>query len=124
MNVAKQSGLADCGLHATAIITCLVLDIDPTTVVFKQEELRPHFARSLESGTITAFPVDKHRRPANRVSREELCLIYCYCRLPDNGKTMFCCNGCAEWFHDECIDVSAAERTMDTWFCNNCTPKQ
>ena len=55
MNVAKQAGASDCGLYALATMTSLAVGVDPITVIFNNEELRPHFAKVLETGTITAF---------------------------------------------------------------------
>ena len=71
MNTSKQTGAADCALYAMATITSLALDIDPLFVVFNQEELRPHLAKTLETGKVTQFPTVKRRRPATRVSKVE-----------------------------------------------------
>ena len=43
MNVAKQVGVVDFGLHAIATLTCLALGDDLTTVVFNGNKLWPHF---------------------------------------------------------------------------------
>ena len=40
MNVAKQTGVVNCGLYAIATVTCLALGDDPATVVFNNDELR------------------------------------------------------------------------------------
>ena len=55
MNVVKQAWASDCGLYALATMTSLELGVDAVTVIFNNEELRPHFAKVLETGTITAF---------------------------------------------------------------------
>ena len=123
MNIAKQTGATDCALYAMAMITCLALDIDPVNIVLNQEELRPHLVKSFEKGAITAFPVIKHRRPAKRVNKLELCVVYCYCRLPDNGETMICCDKCEEWFHVQCI-TSVPTNALDGWLCNDCKPSK
>ena len=117
MNVAQQTGTADCAWHAMATLTCLALDVDPLTVVLNKEELRPHLIMILETQRVSAFPVVKHCRPANRVTKLEMCLVYCYCRLPDNGEKMVCCDHCEEWYHMNCIDSPVSE---DAWFCDNC----
>ena len=122
MNVAKQTGTTDCGLYAIAIITCLALGMDPVSVVFKPEELRPHFVKVLETGTITAFPVVKHRRPTDRVKNVEVVSVYCYCRLPDNGEAMVSCDKCEEWYHIHCITGPMPTSTPESWFCDNCKP--
>ena len=86
MNTARQTGSTDCGLYAIATLTCLALEIDPVSVVFDQEQLRTHMIMCMEKGEISAFPVTKRRRPASRVTKTEICLVYCYCKLPDNGE--------------------------------------
>lgn len=119
MNVAQQTGASDCGLYALAILTCLANNMDPTTVVFDNEELRPHLAKILETRKIAPFPVSKHRKPANPVGKVQSCLVYCHCRLPDDGEQMVCCDNCDEWFHSacECLDSSVSSAT---WYCRNC----
>ena len=99
-------------------MTSLAVGVDPVIVIFNNEELRPHLAKVLEAGTITPFPVTKHRRPADRVTKVENCLIYCYCRLPDTGEKMVCCDSCDEWFHISCACVDSV--LTATWVCNNC----
>lgn len=82
MNVAKQSGSVDCALYPMAIILSVVFGSDPTELVYNQFELRPHL---MESATLHPFPIVKHRKPANKVTKVEKCTVYCYCRLPDDG---------------------------------------
>ena len=44
----KQRGAADCALYAMAVATCLAFQNDPTTLVFDQEELRPHYIEIMQ----------------------------------------------------------------------------
>ena len=83
MNVAKQSGSVDCGLYALAMLTCLLLNTDPTTIVFESDEMRPHLVQILQCGKVSMFPIRKHRQPTDKVLRNQEIQIYCYCRLPD-----------------------------------------
>lgn len=47
--------------------------------------------------------------------------IFCICRRGDLGKWMIGCDGCDEWYHGECIDVSKAdEGLIDQYFCPRC----
>ena len=96
-------------------MTCLALGIDPLAVVFDQQQLRPHFVSTLETGHV---PVVKKRRPATKVNRVETCLVYCYCRLPDDGDTMIRCDMCQEWFHYNCLKTKPLDTS--TWLCDNC----
>ena len=122
MNTAKQKGSTDCGLYAIATLTCLALNVDPTSVVFDQEQLRTHLIRCLEKEEISEFPVIKRRRPASRVTKIEICLVYCYCRLPDNEEKMVLCEKCEEWFHLDCIDTPDLPSCDSSWYCATCKP--
>ena len=120
MNVAKQTGSVDCGLFALATITCLALGNDPTTVVFDQKQLRHHLIKSMETNTISSFPVIKTRRPKSKVSKVQTCIIYCVCRQADYGPELIQCNTCKKWFHlGDCF--KKPDNDYDDWFCTACT---
>ena len=76
MNVAKQVGSSDCASFAMGNVTCLALHVDPLTVVFDKQQLRPHFVSTLKTGHATAFPVVKKLRPTTKVNSVETCLVY------------------------------------------------
>ena len=124
MNVAKQSGMLDCGLYAAAIITSLAMGNDPLDVVFNQRELRQHFSDILVSGVPTLFPVLKRRRITNRILRIESCNLYCFCRLPENEEDMICCDSCEEWYHYSCLKDVPQNPSNSIWFCETCKTKQ
>lgn len=47
--------------------------------------------------------------------------LFCICRRGDLGKWMIGCDGCDEWYHGECIEVSKAEEGLiDQYFCPRC----
>ena len=46
MNMAKQSGSADCSLYTLANLTSLLLKTDPPTVIFDKDELRTPSSRN------------------------------------------------------------------------------
>ena len=48
MNISKQSGAVDRGLYAIAVLTSLVFDQYPTTVVHNQEAMHPHLNTCFE----------------------------------------------------------------------------
>ena len=117
MNVAKQSGGVDCGLYTLANMTCLLLEYDPTTLIFDKDELLPHLVQVLQCSKITKFPVKLRRHPFSRVQKILTCKVYCYCRLPEwsCGDTMVCSDRCQEWYHLECLVPGAAQ--VKNWFC-------
>ena len=121
-SITAQTGTVDCALFAMAYVTHLANGKDPTTVVFNQHELRPHLLKTFESGKVAPFPVLKTQRPSKQHKREAI-QIYCYCRLPDHGELMICCDECNKWFHKECVmgdkdRVSLEEKS--SWVCGNC----
>ena len=47
--------------------------------------------------------------------------IFCHCRKPWTGEFMIQCDGCAEWFHGKCVDITPQDALSITEFmCNNC----
>ena len=118
MNVAKQSGSMDCGLYTLANMTCLLLEADPTTLIFGKDELRPHLVQVLQCSKITKFPVKLCRHPFSRVQKILTCKVYCFCRFPEwsCGDTMVCCGRCQERYHIEYLVPGAAQ--VKNWFCN------
>ncbi|XP_054634716.1 CXXC-type zinc finger protein 1a isoform X1 [Dunckerocampus dactyliophorus] len=50
--------------------------------------------------------------------------VYCLCRKPDINCFMIGCDGCAEWFHGNCVGVSEkAAKAIRVWFCPSCREK-
>ncbi|OAQ98738.1 hypothetical protein LLEC1_07997, partial [Akanthomyces lecanii] len=51
---------------------------------------------------------------------------YCLCRGPDDHRWMICCEGCDDWFHGECINLSkeVGENLIEKFICPRCTTKQ
>ncbi|KAI9324692.1 hypothetical protein DFJ73DRAFT_610472, partial [Zopfochytrium polystomum] len=49
--------------------------------------------------------------------------LYCYCQTPyDETKFYIQCDGCDEWFHGLCVQVSThLADEVELWFCRNCT---
>ena len=98
MNISKQTGITDCGLYAIANLTALTLgNVDPTSVVFDQNEFRSHYLECLEKQNVKDFPVLKHRRIAAKFKHLDHILIYCFCRCSDDGTKMVVCEQCQEW---------------------------
>ncbi|XWW93746.1 hypothetical protein V2A60_001683 [Cordyceps javanica] len=51
---------------------------------------------------------------------------YCLCQGPDDHRWMICCEGCDDWFHGECINLSkeVGENLIEKFICPRCTNKQ
>ena len=51
----KQVGLHDCGLFSIANATAIVNGIEPTSLTYKQGDMRLHFIQCLKQGMLTVF---------------------------------------------------------------------
>ena len=121
INVAAQSGSTECGLYAIAIMTALAHGQDPALFILDQNSLRTHMGECFEAGYIQLFPVIKKRRIKERVKKEKILPIYCNCRLPEDDD-MVQCDTCKEWYHFNCIGLSADDVSEGTnWDCQKCT---
>lgn len=54
--VQVQVGLMDCGCFAVAFAVSLMLGDDPSTLFYRQKEMRGHLADCLINGCFTPFP--------------------------------------------------------------------
>ena len=104
---------------------CVLANGEPLgALIFKQPEMRKHLMECFELQYLSAFPIMRKRRRANKVKSVSPVPIYCSCRMPEQaGSTLIQCSTCKEWFHIElCVDVPPEAFDSDTkWFCNNCT---
>ena len=47
--------------------------------------------------------------------------LYCFCRKPDDGSLMICCDKCNEWYHGVCVGITQTEGLENRkWFCPLC----
>ena len=118
MNVGKQVGTQDCALFSIAFLTSLAHGEDPTMIRYDQDEMRSHLTLCFERKCMTTFPTIKKRKIIDQELKTETISVYCHCRLPDDGSTMFACDGCDEWFHHGCIECPTKDDPQ--WFCNDC----
>jgi transposase InsO family protein len=56
--------------------------------------------------------------PPSESSAEEL---FCVCNGPDLGQFMLQCDGCDDWFHGECVNMTEEDaQGEETFFCPRC----
>jgi hypothetical protein len=118
ISIGKQSGSTECGLYAIAIATSLANNIDPVTILFRQEEMRAHYVQCLEQGKLEPFPVAKARRSPKNPVIEKLQIYSCpTCYRGDDGSSMVQCDGCDLWYHAACVESFNSE---ETWYGSCC----
>ena len=106
------------GIFAVAFTTALANGEPPGALIFNQPEMRKHLMECLELQLLSAFPIMRKRRRANKVKLVSPVPIYCSCRMPEQaGNTLIQCSTCKEWFAVPPEAFDSGTR----WFCNNCT---
>ena len=117
--VQQQTDAASCGLFALAYAWSLCEGLDPSQLVYEASTLRQHFRRCIQKKEMTRFDVRaalyKPEKPLSTKFR-----VYCFCRLPNSGDKMVCCNLCSEWFHFTCVGLAPDSLLGATWHCPNC----
>lgn len=103
--------------YSMAFLVSLALESDPTELVYSQQDMRSHLSICLETATLNTFPTIKRRRTVNKVTKEEECALYCYCRMPDDHNEMVQCELCNEWFHWHCVTNYSPG---SNWSCSKC----
>ena len=118
---AAEAGGSDCGVIAIALATALANNINPYECCFKQDAMRDHLWRCLESGKLTMFPLVKCRMPRKVVRHVDIIELYCSCQMPE-VPPMVECSKCKEWYHIKCVSVPkrALENQSIDWYCKNC----
>ena len=120
VGVQKQRSGCNCGLYALAFATAICAGEMPQLLQFDEKVMRSHLLRCLEEEDIIPFPSTKVSTASVRVRsiiRTDVIEIFCSCRTQEGGK-MIACDGCAEWYHFNCISTS--KRLSKKWYCTNC----
>ena len=105
-DLKKQSNHSDCGLFAIANTMALCYGQTPEYLNYDIKSMRQHLAGCLEDKIFQHFPA-RNRRVTQQTKKTEKVNVYCSCRLPEGarGGKMIACDGCREWYHEECVDI-------------------
>ena len=125
MDVLKQRGSTDCGLFALAFATSLCHEELPSERKYIQGDLRAHLSSifELNNPSVKPFPSsNRQKTPTNIIKKKMIIAIFCYCRLPEEGNMIECCQ-CSEWYHEECevVDQAVWENEETDWVCKKCS---
>ena len=115
--VQQQRGPSDCGLFAAAVCTALAAGEDTTLLRRRQDKMRAHMIRCLESEIVTPFPTIQSQRLRSKiilnVEHRFVVKLWCYCRLPTYSyKFMLECQQCKGWCHKPCIGLRDTDITV------------
>ncbi len=121
MLTPKQGGTTDCGLYAIAIATSLAYGIDPSQLIFDQQEMRCHFVDCLSSQSLKPFPVRKKLRVTNPIKAVAKIYLCPACNKQDLGGAteMVGCDKSSNWFHHSCVAPYYDDPT-EKWYCSRC----
>ena len=109
--VQQQTNAASCGLFALVYTYSLCEGLDPSQLVYESaSRFQSHFSHCIEKKEMTKFDckaaIYKPEKPLSTKFR-----VYCFCRLPNSGDKMVCCNSCSEWYHFTCVDLVPESKT-------------
>ena len=120
LEVQQQEGGNDCGLFAITFAQILCLGGHPSKYLYLQDRMREELVRYFETGDVVRY-VSKVAVATDDEDFDVLyefhSNVYCYCRMPDDGKLMLHCPVCKRWFHENC--VGGAQQSPD-WACRRC----
>lgn len=132
MPCSKQTNGYDCGPHALANATALVMGLNPSNLEYNSDAIREHTKRCLIDGNLVEFPFKKIKRKQSPLRFN--IKVYCICRLTERlsnpsmnsrafvEEQMVNCNSCDEWYHRVCLsDDSVFNKPPNfKWHCPYC----
>ncbi|KAJ2947972.1 hypothetical protein O0L34_g9764 [Tuta absoluta] len=90
----------------------------------------PAPAAALSPAAPSAAPAEKATAESQESwnSEDDPYRLWCICRQPHNNRFMICCDGCEDWFHGKCVNITKAmgqqmEELGQEWRCPNCLKK-
>ena len=117
MKLTRQMGSNDCGLYAIAVAVALAYELDPTTFIFEQNELRSHLANCFVNQHLTQFLTKRTRKATNSVLSNITIYVCPVCKMTENGIDMVECDECKIWHHDPCVPKYDNDKD---WYCPTC----
>lgn len=88
----------------------------------------PHRRRyvedDLEDGEISSDDEPLSKRSKGKENDEEE-VVYCICRKSDTNRFMIACDKCEEWYHGDCINITAEyAKRIKHFYCLTCREKE
>ena len=125
VDVGKQRNGSDCGVLALAMAFDLCAGHDPSGVIFDHKKIRQHLKNSLESCSMSRFPITSTRRAVRRRTKTTTVPVHCTCKMPhddDPDNPWAECTSCHSWYHKNCVDVPEIifQNASINWMCPSC----
>jgi len=96
---------------------------EPHTETYVQVTPRKHKSAKQVTEELLSRPTDDRSRAGTPMpEREDREKLYCYCRMPSQGR-MVACDGesCRlEWIHFACAGIEEEPREDEKWYCDEC----
>ena len=80
--------------------------------------------------TLSMRRITSYFSPVAKKNQDASAVTYCFSsclhgRADEEKGPMILCEGCANWYHEECVDNKQEERPrpeveLATWFCSSC----
>ena len=87
---------------------------------FDQEKMRSHLLKCLTNRRLVPFPtLEKRGFRHNHFPYLDI-TVFCTCLMPETYDDMIQCENCEEWYHMNCVGLSAPPKDSENWYCSLC----
>ena len=118
--VQQQSGRADCGVFAIAFALHTALGHRVPDLEFVQAKMQSHLLKCLTNRRLVPFPtLEKRGFRHNHFPYLDI-TVFCTCLMPETYDDMIQCENCEEWYHMNCVGLSAPPKDNENWYCSLC----
>ena len=96
-----------CGYYALAAAYAVCSGSDPTGREYDAQTMVDVIDRNIQTGRVDQVP-SATQGPAKTRMRQRIPKLHCNCHQPSAGKMIQCTN-CTNWFHVDCVSVTARQ---------------
>nr|XP_034830189.1 uncharacterized protein LOC117987295 isoform X3 [Maniola hyperantus] len=134
---SKRKNQQDTSSTGESMVIPVTTPTHPTVVT--PEPIVHHVAKQYTNKKLTnkkqetivqAAPVEKVAAESQESwnSEDDPYRLWCICKQPHNNRFMICCDGCEDWFHGKCVNITKAmgqqmEEQGIEWRCPNCVKR-
>ena len=109
-----------CGVFAIAFALHTALSHRVPDLEFDQAKMRSHLLKCLTNRRLVPFPtLEKRGFRHNHFPYLDI-TVFCTCLMPETYDDMIQCENCEEWYHMNCVGLSAPPKVSENWYCSLC----